>query len=192
MWEVIEPDKDTPKDVSWIVEGLRGGSLIWTTDGLYDRKRVVDLCGVGWIIFCTNTGFRLTGTFWERSPLASSYRAELLGLCALHLFAQALAEFYKVTGWTAKLCCDNKRALEVSSHHTRRIQPSAKCADICHSLKAVKPLLTTERHIWLCSRLRTYGPYAQVGATHVNPATQLRMQHSGKTLDHHSDQPWLS
>ena len=93
MWEVIEPGKDIPADVSWIVNGLRNGSLIWTTDGSYDRKKAVDLCGVGWMIFCTNTGFRLTGTFWERSPLASLYRAELLGLCALHLFAQALAEF---------------------------------------------------------------------------------------------------
>ena len=142
MWEVIEPGTDTPEDVSWIVDGLRNGSLIWTTDGSYDRKRAVDLCGVGWIIFCTNTGFQLTGTFWERSPSASSYRAELLGLCALHLFAQALAEFYTVVGWTAKLCCDNKRALEVSSHHMHRIRPSAKCADIRRSLKAVKPLLS--------------------------------------------------
>ena len=49
-------------------------------------------------------------------------------------------EFYTVTGWTAMLCCDNKRALEVSAHHQRRIRPSAKCADIRRSLKAVKPL----------------------------------------------------
>jgi hypothetical protein len=93
------------------------------------------------MIFCTNTGFQLTSTFWERSPLASLYRAKLLGLCALHLFAQALAEFYKVVRWTDMLCFDNKCALEVSSHHMRHIQPSAKCADIHRSLKAVKPLL---------------------------------------------------
>jgi hypothetical protein len=140
MWEVIEPGKDTLADVSWIVKGLQEGSRIWTTDGLYNRKRAVVLCGVGWIIFCTNTGFRLTSTFWERSPSASSYRAELLGICALHILAQALAEFYTVTGWTAMLCCDNKRTLEVSAHHQRRIRPSAKCADIRRSLKAVKML----------------------------------------------------
>ncbi len=140
MWEVIEPGKDTPVNVSWIVEGLREGSLIWTTNGSYDQKRAVDLCGVGWIIFCTKTGFRLTGTFWERSPSASLYRAKLLGLCALHILAQALAEFYTVTGWTAMLCCDNKPALEVSAHHQRCIRPSAKCADIRRSLKAVKLL----------------------------------------------------
>jgi hypothetical protein len=43
MWEVIEPGRDTPADVSWIVDGLRNGSLIWTTDGSYDRKKAVDL-----------------------------------------------------------------------------------------------------------------------------------------------------
>jgi hypothetical protein len=142
MCKVIKPGKNTPADVPWIVDGLRNGSLIWTTDGSYDQKKAVDLCGVGWMIFCTNTGFRLTGTFWERSLLASSYRAALLGLCALHLFAQALAEFYKVIGWTAMLCCDNKCTLMVSSHHTRRIRPSAKSADIRRRLKAVKPLLS--------------------------------------------------
>ena len=44
------------------------------------------------------------------------------------------------------LCCDNKRALEVSSHHTRRSRPSAKCADIRRSLKAVTPLLNGTFH----------------------------------------------
>ena len=142
MWEVIEPVKETPVDISWMVDGLKNGSLIWVTDGSYDRKKAKDLCGVGWMIFCTNTGFRLTGTFREQSPSASLYRVELLGLCALHLLAQALAEFYQVVGWSATLCCDNKRALEVSSHHKCRIRPSAKCADIRRNLKAIKPHLS--------------------------------------------------
>ena len=130
MWKVIEPGTDTPADVQWMVDGLRNGSLIWAIDGSYDRKRASDLCGVGWMVFCTKTGFRLTGAFWEHSSSASSYRAELLGLCALHLFAQALAVHHNVTGWKATLCCDNKRALKVSSCPTGRIRPSAKCADI--------------------------------------------------------------
>ena len=73
--------------------------------------------------------------------MISSYRAELLGLCALHHLAQAIADFHKVAGWSAMLCCDNKRALEVSSYRTQRIRPSAKCADIRRSLKAIKPSL---------------------------------------------------
>ena len=146
MWDKIESGKDTPADVLWIADSLRKGTLVWATDGSYDRKKATDLYGVGWIIFCTNTGFRVTGTFWERSLAASSYRAELLGLCALHLFAQAIAEFHNVKGWTALLCCDNKRALEAATYHNRRIRPSAKCADILRSLKAVKPLLNGTFH----------------------------------------------
>ncbi len=36
MWEVIKPGKDTPVDISWIVEGLREGLLLCLTDGSYD------------------------------------------------------------------------------------------------------------------------------------------------------------
>jgi hypothetical protein len=141
MWEGMEAGKDSPDDISWIADGLKNSSLIWVTDGSYDREKAKDLCGVGWIIFCTNTGFRLTGTIWEKSTSASSYRAKLLGLCTLHLLAWAVAEYYKVMGWSAMLCCDNKRALEVSVHHRRCIHASAECADIRRSLKATKPLL---------------------------------------------------
>jgi hypothetical protein len=98
--------------MSWVANGPTIGSLIWVTDGSYDRKRASDLSGVGWIIFCKSTGFCITGSFWERSISATSYRAELLGLCALHFLARAVAEFYKLDEWTATLCCDNKQALE--------------------------------------------------------------------------------
>jgi hypothetical protein len=96
MWEGIEDGQATKRDLSWLVEGMRSNSLLWVTDGSYDRKRAPTLSGVGWIIFCQHTGKRLVGSFWEKSSSASSYRAELLGLCSLHLLAQALSEFYKV------------------------------------------------------------------------------------------------
>ncbi len=38
------------------------------------------------------------------------------------------------------MCCDNKRALLLSSHHKGRIRPSAKCADIRRSFKATKQM----------------------------------------------------
>ncbi len=121
---------------------MTSNTLVWVTDGLYDQKRAADLSGVGWIIFCSKTGLRLTGTFWERSPAASSYRAEMLGLCTLHLFARVFSEFHKIQEWKATLCCNNKRALELVSYTCRRIQPSAKCADILRSLNATKRIFT--------------------------------------------------
>jgi hypothetical protein len=85
MWNDINPREYPKDDMKWIAEGMTEGSLIWTTDGSYNIKRVADLLGVGWIIFCNSTCKRITGSFWERSLTASSLCIEMLGLCALHL-----------------------------------------------------------------------------------------------------------
>ena len=103
MWDGIEDSQGKKLDLSWLIEGMRTNLLLWVTDGSYDRKRAPVISGVGWIVFCKTTGKRLVGSFWEKSPSASSYKAKLLGLCALHLFAWALSEFYKVSGWKATL-----------------------------------------------------------------------------------------
>ncbi len=48
---------DKPKDdMQWVADGMTAGTLIWMTNGSYDRKRAADLLGVGWIIFCKATG----------------------------------------------------------------------------------------------------------------------------------------
>jgi hypothetical protein len=123
----------------WIVEEMTKGSLIWRTDGSYNRKKAVDLSGAGWIIFCKNTGRQITGAFWEQSFTASSFQAEMLGLCALHLLACALSKYYtNLNNWSTTMCCDNKRMLILSSHHRGQIRPSAKCADIQRSFCATK------------------------------------------------------
>ncbi len=88
MWEDIDFKQDTAQDLTWFVEGMQNITLVWTTDGSYDRKWGADLSGVGWIIFCTKTGLCMTGTFWEKSPSATSFWAEMLGLCALHIHAR--------------------------------------------------------------------------------------------------------
>ncbi len=84
----------------------------------------------------------MTGMFWEKSPSASSFRVGMLGLCSLHLLARAVAEFFGTGQWEAVISCNNKRALELSSNHRRRIQPSAKCADIRRSFRATKQVFT--------------------------------------------------
>jgi hypothetical protein len=142
MWEGVDDDQVTKHDLTWLVDGMVGGSLIWVTDGSYDRLKAPDLSGAGWIIFCTKTGKRLTGWFWEVSNTANSYRAEMLGLCALHLLSQAVSEFYKIVGWKSTICCDNIKALDMSSQHRRRILPSASCSDIRRSFRSVKQAAT--------------------------------------------------
>ena len=115
MWEGIEDGQATKHGLSWLVQGMKSNTLLWVTDGAYDRKRTPVLSGVVWIIFCQTIGKHLVGSFWEKSPLARSYRAVLLGLCLLHIFALALSKFYKVSDWKATLCCDNLRSLLLSS-----------------------------------------------------------------------------
>ena len=127
MGKGIEDGQATKSNLFWLVQEMKSDSLLWVTDTSYDRKRAPVLSGAGWIIFCQYTGKRLVVSFWEKSLLASSYRAELLGLCMLHILALALSKFYKISGWEAMLCCDNLRAL--------RIKPSAACSDLHRSLR---------------------------------------------------------
>ncbi len=138
MWGEIEDGQATKRDLTWLFQGMKSNTLVWVTDGSYDRKRAPLLSGVGWIIFCQDTGKRLVGSFWEKSLLASSYRAELLSLCALHLLAKALADFYKTSGWKATLCCNNLQALQLSSQERQQIKPSAACSDLHRSLCSTK------------------------------------------------------
>jgi hypothetical protein len=138
MWGDINFTQTTTQDLQWIAKGMKNNTLVWTTDGSYDRKKAEDLSIVGWIIFCKNSGLQMTGTFWEMSPSASSFMGEMLGFACLHLLARAVAEFFAIGHWTAVILCDNKKALELLSHHRWWIRPSAKCANIRRSFRATK------------------------------------------------------
>jgi hypothetical protein len=47
MWRNIDT-RDKPKgDMQWVADGMTAGTLIWTTDGSYGRKRAADLLGKG-------------------------------------------------------------------------------------------------------------------------------------------------
>jgi hypothetical protein len=56
MWQEISNGNKPKDDMQWVANGMMAGTLIWTTDGSYDRKKAADLSGVGWIIFCKATG----------------------------------------------------------------------------------------------------------------------------------------
>ncbi len=47
MWEGIEAGQGLPYDMSWVAEGMKIHTLIWVTDGSYNRKKAIDLYGVG-------------------------------------------------------------------------------------------------------------------------------------------------
>jgi hypothetical protein len=108
MWGGIDDSQETKRNLAWIADRMSSNSFTWTTDGSHNRKKAADLCGVGWVIICTKMGCRLMGNFWERLQAASSYRAEMLDFCALHLLARVTEEFDQIQGWQVTLCCDNK------------------------------------------------------------------------------------
>ncbi len=44
MWEGIEAGQGLPYNMTWVAEGMKSYTLIWVTDGSYDRKKAIDLC----------------------------------------------------------------------------------------------------------------------------------------------------
>jgi hypothetical protein len=43
MWEGVNPSTHSKDNLKWIAEGMANGTLIWTTDGSYDRKKAANL-----------------------------------------------------------------------------------------------------------------------------------------------------
>ena len=128
-------------DLTWVVEAITNSTAVWVTDGSYNKDVAPLISGAGWILFCTRTKQRLYGSFFEVSPNAGSYRAELLGLLAIHLLASAIEQYFGLSASTAVIACDNKGALFKSKEYRRRIPNSASQADIKRVLRNVKTKL---------------------------------------------------
>jgi hypothetical protein len=47
MWEDIDFTQETTQDLKWVAKGMKNNTLVWTTHGSYNRKRVADLSAVG-------------------------------------------------------------------------------------------------------------------------------------------------
>ena len=119
------------------------GTLVWCADGSYKRKAASDVCGAGWVAECRATGNRLEGSFYEITEDATAYRAEQLGLNAIHHLLCAISIFYAVDEWDTKTGCDNEEAIKISRRRLRRIRPSMSCADILRNIKSARNRMTT-------------------------------------------------
>ena len=100
-------------------------TLVCVTDRSYSLEKSPNICGAGWIIYCTATKHSISATLVERSDSASAYRRDLLGRFAIHLILYAIEEYYGVTGGSNVLC-DNKWALYTSKKKSKRIPAGAK------------------------------------------------------------------
>ena len=135
MWDGIVNEK---QDLQWLVKAVKKNTIIGVTDGSYDRDFAPDISGAGWLVSCTNSENILRANFYEQSKSASSYRGELLGLLALHVFLYAICEFHNIKSTKPKICCDNISALRQSSHRKRRVKTGASQADVLRVLRTIK------------------------------------------------------
>ncbi len=78
------------------MDGTKSEILLWETDG----SKLLIFAGLVGDYEHTNK-IKHHQHLWELLLSASSNKAEMLELCALHLLARALEEFYKIEGWKA-------------------------------------------------------------------------------------------
>jgi hypothetical protein len=38
MWDDIDFAQETTQELKWVAEGMQNNTLVWTTDGSYDKK----------------------------------------------------------------------------------------------------------------------------------------------------------
>jgi hypothetical protein len=105
-------------------------------DGSYKPTVNTSSSGAGWLIYCSHTQQILVeGSFVESHPRANSYRGEILGLLAIHLFSLAIKGYFSLpSGQYGKLCCDNQGAIYRASRRRKRIAPGTPNADLLRLL----------------------------------------------------------
>lgn len=123
------------------MEGLQKGTIVWCADGSYHRNKASNISRSGWMCCSTEPvedrkqRLGMKGNFWGKSNSANSYRAEQLGICAIHYLIAALASFYKIKTCSTKIWCDNQGMVNMSKKKRRRVQPGASCVDIPRNIR---------------------------------------------------------
>jgi len=135
MWEEVVNEGP---DLSWVLRALREGTGLLVTDGSYNKPLAPNTSGAGWVFYCRRSKRRLHGSFFELSSKADSYRAEYLGLLAIHTLLAALQSYFELIDISVTICCDNQSALYKSGETPRRVPVGAKQADIQRAMRNVK------------------------------------------------------
>ncbi len=137
MWENFHFQNKEITLVDWIVKGLINRSLIWVTDGSYLPQRGPYISGAAWIFADTTSDKTLACSFAEHSPSANSYRAETLGLYAIHAFILSIVNHFHIPGGLIDISCDNDAALKEASGRKTRIVSSTSCADVFRGIRHI-------------------------------------------------------
>ena len=138
----------------WIEESIREGTLRTVTDGSYMREVFPDVCSAAFVLECSRGRGRIFGSFPEQSVGANAYRAELLGLMAVHLILVAVSRIHTDLTGHVEIYSDCLGALgRVLNLPAARIPAKCKHADIlknimvnCKNLKFSREYLHVRAH----------------------------------------------
>ena len=135
MWE----DLHIPGGLRAVVQSIREGTARLVTDGSYNRGVRPDVSSAGWLIYCTKRKkILLTCSFHETTAKAGSYRGELLGLTSIHIFLNAIEEYFGVTCHDdCVIACDNIGALQRCQERRKKVPSGAKHGDIRRVLRKI-------------------------------------------------------
>ncbi|KAL3801726.1 hypothetical protein ACHAW5_002201 [Stephanodiscus triporus] len=135
MWKSFQfEDPDEPA-VDWIVQAMINNTSLWVTDGSHYSQRGPDISAAAWIVMDTRTGKKMSCSFVEFSPDASSYRAEALGLYSIHAFIQALYNHFHMGQASVEICCDNDTALKEAQGRKKRVSTRCTSADVFRGIQ---------------------------------------------------------
>lgn len=113
MWDHVVGNKN----MDWFRDALINGTAMMVADGSYSRELDPHLCGMGWVIACTQSKIVVKGSFFELSLTASSYHGDLLGMVAIHALVATAAAVYDLTINHGSIHCDNLGALAKAWAH---------------------------------------------------------------------------
>ena len=119
----------------WLEDSIREGTLCAVTDGSYIRELIPNLCSAAFVLECSKGRGRILGSFPEQSLGANAYRAELMGLMAVHLILLAVSRTYRNLSGHVKIFSDCLGALGRVLHlPDTRIPSKCKHADILKNI----------------------------------------------------------
>jgi hypothetical protein len=135
MWDHI----NLPYGLLPVVDSIASGNAVLVTDGSYNRVARPDIDGAGWLVYCREQRrVILTDSMFEISRNAGSYRGELLGLLAIHVFIVGVCEFFRIdSGDLGLVACDNLGGLNKAKLRRKKIRAGTKHADILRSLRSI-------------------------------------------------------
>jgi hypothetical protein len=133
MWEHVQ----LHGDLSLIREAFANGTAVCVTDGSYQPSLNDSISSAGWLIYCKRRQQVLVeDSFVETHTKANSYRGEILGLLAIHLFSRAIQTFFGLApGKYGVVCCNKKGRIYRASWRHQRIAPGTLNADLLRILR---------------------------------------------------------